>query len=166
MEQSVKPNVRGFPIGRLLAVWFVANFLIVGAASALAGEWYLGWKSRPLGILAELGLIQLPNLLLPLWLLRRGRPQSFGDLWDVLGWRWASWRTHAAGVIAFALSLGLSVGFSSVLGEPIPYHLPGEGGGIAANSLLALFGLLLFLLLFVGLTTVAEETMFRVLIQT
>jgi membrane protease YdiL (CAAX protease family) len=150
-------------LARLLAIWFIANFALVGAASALAGRWYLGWARGLPIMLIELALIQVPNLLLPLWLLRR---QGFAGLRDALGWRWAGWRTLAAGVLAFAVSLGLSAGVVAMFGNPIPYNLPGEGGGITAHNLLAVVGLLLLLLLFVGLTTAAEETMFRGLLQT
>lgn len=149
----------------LLTVWFVANVLIVGLVSALAGGWYLGWTSMPLRITAELGLIQLPNLLLPVWVLRRDGARSWGDLREALGWRWTGRRTLGAGIGASVLYFGLNAGGNGLLGASIPYYLPGEGG-IFADRLLVLLGLLLFLLVFVGLTTVAEETMFRGLIQT
>jgi hypothetical protein len=51
-------------LARILVVWFVANFSVVGVVCALAGEWYLAWPSLAT-MLAELGLIMLPNLLLP-----------------------------------------------------------------------------------------------------
>jgi membrane protease YdiL (CAAX protease family) len=161
-------DVTGAPgslIGRLLSVWFVANFLIVGVVSALAGRWYLGWMPRALGILAELVLVHLYNLLLPLWLLRRGWFRPSTNLRDALGWRWAGGRTLAGGVIAFLLLIGLNVGANLAFGDPIPYNLPGEEGTSADSSLAAL-GLLFIFLIFVVWITVAEETMFRGLIQT
>jgi hypothetical protein len=50
---------------RILLVWFVANFLVVGAAALLTGGWYLRWPAL-VRMVAELGLIILPNLLIPI----------------------------------------------------------------------------------------------------
>jgi hypothetical protein len=54
---------------RILIVWFVANFVIVGVAAWAAGSWYLGSGLAP-GIVAELALIMIPNLLLPMVVVR------------------------------------------------------------------------------------------------
>ena len=50
----------------ILTVWLIANFVIVGLASLLTRQWYLGWQLSPIAKLwAELGLVMLPNLALP-----------------------------------------------------------------------------------------------------
>lgn len=150
---------------RIVLVWFTANFLIVGLVSWLAGEWYLGWSLLG-GLLAELGLIMMPNFLLAVLLLRRWWPVRIHDLRGALGWRWRGRRTAFVGVGAFVVALAISSGITRLLGEPIPYDLPGGSGIGPVESLPALLGLLALLLLMIFVTVLGEETMFRGLIQT
>jgi membrane protease YdiL (CAAX protease family) len=147
----------------LLAVWLSANFLLPGLISLLAGKWYLGWESQTLSLLAELGSIQLPNLLLPIFLLYLTRPQT-EKLKEILGWQWTGWRAIGFGSAAFLLILLLSTVVNRLSGMPIPYNLPGRSP-ISAHSLSGIPGVLTLLLIYVGLTSVGEETMFRGLLQ-
>lgn len=74
---------------RILAAWLVANFLIVGTVSWLAGGWYLGWQSSPaIIVLAELGLIMVPNLLIPVLIIGYWCPEGVGDWRKAFGWQW------------------------------------------------------------------------------
>jgi membrane protease YdiL (CAAX protease family) len=151
---------------RIFFVWLTANFIIVGAVSWLAGGWYLGW--RPLaGMLAELGLIMFPNLLLSLLVLRYWWPEPVSSIREALGWSWKGWRSIIVGISAFALAFVLSEAISRVIGESIPYELPGNEGAIGPIEDLALLVGLLFLLVgVVSITVAGEETLFRGLIQT
>lgn len=75
-------------IKRILIVWSIANFALVGLASLIARGWYLGWQAPPaVRMLVELGLIMLPNLLLPIPVMKFGEKQSFGHALKALGWR-------------------------------------------------------------------------------
>lgn len=158
---------------RLLLVWAVANFLLVGLVSWLAGGWYLGWHTSPLiSALAELGFIMLPNLVLPLLFLRFGWAEPARSLADAFGWQWHGWRSLLAGIAGFILCLLFLKVEVSLLGDSIPYNLPGAqtaGGPVTirtpADGLMVL-GLLAGLLALVVITVAAEETMFRGLIQT
>jgi membrane protease YdiL (CAAX protease family) len=147
---------------RILLVWFVANFLIAGVAALLTGGWYLRLPTL-VGMVAEIGLIILPNLLFPIFLLRYAWPIPLGSLQKGLGWQWSGWRPIWVGMIAFVIYLLLSIPLSNIIGPSIPYSLPGEGGPI--TGLAGLLVLFLFVL-FVVVTIVGEETMFRGLIQT
>lgn len=149
---------------RILLIWFTANFILVGIASGLAGSWYLGWPRLP-GLLAELGLIMLPNLLLPFFILRRVWPAPVPDPQRALGWRWNGWRSIAIGAAAFAGILILEKLINLWVGESIPYEVPGKPP-LEANNLPAMLALLFGLLVFIFLTVAGEETMFRGLIQT
>jgi membrane protease YdiL (CAAX protease family) len=61
----------------------------------------------------------------------------------------------------------LSEVISSVIGESIPYELPGRDDAIGrVENLVLLLGLLLFLVALVAITVAGEETMFRGLVQT
>lgn len=153
-------------IKRIVLVWLIANFAIIGLVSWLRGGWYAGWLQNPVaGMLAQLGLVMLPNLLLPILMLRFWWPEPITSLRDALGWRWQGWRTVLAGVAGFAPLLAVMFLTSSFIGPSIPYGVPGVEP-ISAHSLGEIAGVLLLLLLFVGLTVAAEETMFRGLIQT
>ena len=56
---------------RILIIWAIANFATVGLVSWMAGGGYMGWHVAPVtGMLAELGLIMVPNLILPILVLR------------------------------------------------------------------------------------------------
>ena len=149
---------------RILLAWFVANFVIAGLAAALTGGWYL--RLPPLMSMgAELSLIILPNLLLPLLLLRYAWPAPVASLREALGWQWRGWRPVLVGAIAMAILWAVSMPIASVLGPGIPYNLPpGQGGG----PITGLAGLLVLPLYaaFVVITVAGEETMFRGLIQT
>ncbi len=158
---------------RMLVTWLVANFALVGLVSWLAGGWYLGWPVSPvLGALAELGLIMVPNFVLPALALRYWWPESIDRVRDALGWRWAGWRSLVSGLVAFAALYALLHMVVSWIGGSIPYHLPGtEEAGSAMTigsvaDLLRALGLLLALLGLVSITVVGEETMFRGFIQT
>ncbi len=154
------------PLVGLLGAWLLANFILIALVSWVADGWYLGWSSQLFGMLAELGLIQLPNLVIPLILLRIVDIKGFRMSWAALGWRWTGWRAVLTGVIAFVSFLGISMLVNLTIGAPIPYQLPGRPVGLSAHGLLPALGLLLLLLVFVGLTTLGEENMFRGLIQT
>lgn len=151
---------------RTLIVWLIANLFLVGVASWVAGGWYLGWDPLA-GMLAELALIMLPNLLLPILVLKHWWPEPVGRSRDALGWSWNGWRSIIVGVLAFALAFALSEVISRVIGESIPYSLPGREGAIGpVEDAVRLVGLLLFLAALVALTVAGEETMFRGLVQT
>lgn len=151
---------------RILVVWFTANFLVVGAASWIAGGWYLGWPSL-IGILAELGLIMLPNFLLSLLVLKYWWPEPVHSMSDALGWSWNGWRSIIVGTTAFALAFALSGMTSRVIGQSIPYELPGREGAIGPiEDVALLFGFLMLLIAVIGITVAGEETLFRGLIQT
>jgi membrane protease YdiL (CAAX protease family) len=156
---------------RILIVWAIANFAIVGLISWLAGGWYTGWSVSPVvGGLVELGLIMVPNLLLPILVLRYWWSEPIGDLREALGWRWSGWRSLLAGIVAFFSFYALLKVVVALTGESIPYNLPGATGeGIPirqASDILKILGLLLGLAAFVVLTVAGEETMFRGWIQT
>ena len=147
---------------RILLVWLIANFLIAGVAALLTGGWYLRLPTF-VRIVAELGLIILPNLLFPILLLRYAWPIPIGGFRKELGWQWSGWHLILVGIIAFVIYLLLSIPLSNILGPSIPYSQPGEGGPI--TGLAGLLALFLFVL-FVVVTVIGEETMFRGLIQT
>ena len=156
---------------RVVIVWAVANFGLVGLAAWLAGGWYLGWPVTPVvGALAELGLIMLPNLLLPMLVLRYWWPEPVTSIRAALGWRGSGRRSLLAGLLAFLAFYLLLKAEVAWLGGSIPYNLPGAATeGIAIRSLAdvgAVLGILLALAGFVTLTVAGEETMFRGLVQT
>ncbi len=158
---------------RILLVWVLANFLLISIVSWLAGGWYLGWHTSPvIGALAELGLIMLPNLVLPLLLLRFGWAEPVRSLREAVGWQWHGWRSLLSGVMGFViflLFLRIEVYF---LGDSIPYNLPGvqpAGGPITIRTpadVILVLGALVGVLVLVAITVAGEETMFRGLIQT
>jgi membrane protease YdiL (CAAX protease family) len=151
---------------RIFILWLSANFIIVGAVALAAGSWYLAWPTLA-GLIAEVGLIMLPNFLLPVLALRRWWPEPVGSLREALGWRWNGWRPVLVGLIGFGLSLALNQVVSRGIGESIPYQLPGRGAAVGpVEDIASLFGLLLLLAVVVGITVAGEETMFRGLIQT
>jgi len=145
-----------------LLVWFVANFLIAGGVALVMGGWYLRLPTLA-RMVAEIGLIILPNLLFPIFLLRYAWPVPIDSLKKGLGWQWSGWRPILVGMIAFVIYLVLSIPLSNLIGPGIPYSLPGEGGPI--TGLAGLLALFLFIL-FIVFTVIGEETMFRGLIQT
>jgi membrane protease YdiL (CAAX protease family) len=151
---------------RLLLTWLIANFLLVGSFSWFTGGWYLGWDLLP-GILTELGLIMLPNIALPILLVKYYCPEPAGSIRVALGWTWQGWRTFTTGIISFLLALGWSNVVSIGVGDSIPYSLPGRRAAIGpTEDPFRLLELLLFLIFTVGITVAGEETMFRGLIQT
>lgn len=153
-------------IKRILGIWLVANFGIVGLLSILRGGWYLGWSQNiVIGILLQLGLIMLPNLLLPILVLRYWWTEPVGSLRDALGWRWSGWRSALVGPAGFLLALVITNLIARSIGSAIPYNLPGTEP-LHSSNLLGALGLLLFIILYVGLTVAAEETLFRGLMQT
>lgn len=156
---------------RILIIWAIANLAIVGLVSWIAGGWYIGWQVSPvIGMLAELGLIMAPNLILPVVVLRYWWPEPVDSIRDALGWRWKGWRSLVAGVLAFVSFYVLLKVIVWLVGGSIPYNLPGATGeGIAINEpldILRVLGMLLGLLAFVMITVAGEETMFRGWIQT
>ena len=139
---------------QVLVVWAIADLVIVGLVSWIAGGWYIGWHVSPvIGMLAELGLIMVPNLVLPVVVLRYGWPEPVDSIRDALGWRWNGWRSPLVGALAFIASYVLVKVIVWLVGGSIPYHLPGTTGeGIAIDEpldLLRVLGLLLGLLAFV-----------------
>ncbi len=156
---------------RILIIWIIANFAIVGLVSFLAGGWYLGWHVSPvIGMLAELGLIMLPNLILPILVLRYWWFEPVDSIRKALGWQWNGWRSLGASVLAMVVFYLLIKVIVRLVGGSIPYNQPATAGeGLAlsdpSNILKALM-LLLGLLAFVIITVVGEETMFRGWIQT
>jgi membrane protease YdiL (CAAX protease family) len=150
---------------RVLLAYFVANFAIIGLIMWLRGGWYAGWTQDPLtGMLVQLTLVMLPNLLFPFILLRYEKPNKCLSSCNFLGWRWPGRRALFAGGAGFALFVALSTLTSRWIGTPIPYQVPGVEP-LSADTLQQVVLLLVVLLLFVGLTVAAEETMFRGLIQ-
>lgn len=78
---------------RILIAWIAANFGIVGLVSWMAGGWYIGWDASPvLGGLAELGLLMVPNFVLPVLVLRYWWPEAVGNVKRTLGWQWNGWQ--------------------------------------------------------------------------
>lgn len=149
-------------IKRILLAWFCANFLFAGIFALLSGGWYLRLPTY-IGVGAEVGLIVLPNLLLPPLLLCYAWPEKIERLSLALGWTRNGWRSILAGVSAFGIYLLLSTLLSNWLGPDIYYNKPGQGGSISGwLGLLVLVGYILFALF----TVAGEETMFRGLIQT
>jgi membrane protease YdiL (CAAX protease family) len=147
---------------RILLVWFLANFVLAGAFALLTGGWYI---RLPIlwGMVAEISLIILPNLVFPILLLRFAWPIPVSDMRQALGWQRNNWRPVLVGAAAFSAYLGLSLLSAKFLGPSIPYSLPGQGGGVSGLAgLLLLFAFLVF----VVITVAGEETMFRGLIQT
>ena len=156
---------------RILIIWAIANFAIVGLVSWMAGGWYIGWRASPvIGMMAELGLIIAPNLILPIFVLRYWWPEPVGSIRDALGWRWNGWRSLVSGILAFVSFYVLVKVIIRLVGGSIPYNLPGTTGeGIAINEpsdILKVLGMLLGLLAFVIITVAGEETMFRGWTQT
>jgi membrane protease YdiL (CAAX protease family) len=151
---------------RILLVWLVANFALIGIASAFLGSWYLSQPPISAAFL-ELGLIMLPNLALAVIVARAGA--GLGRLhvaWrETLGWTWSGWIIVPVVLGGFGVIRGLNALIGRYIGPSIPYSLPGSSSPIQANSLQQLVGLLLFLLFFVVLTVTGEETMFRGLVQ-
>ena len=158
---------------RTILIWAIANFAVVGLVSLMAGEWYIGWHVSSLAaIWVELGLIILPNLILSIAALRYGWFATQRNIQTELGWQWNGWQSILVGIVAFVL-MYLSVRIVvNLFGESIPYNMPetsGENNGIQINSagdLLKVSSVLFSLLLFVALTVIGEESMFRGLIQT
>lgn len=146
---------------RIVLTWFAANFLIAGLAALLTGGWYLRLPPLP-SMGAELGLIILPNLILPLLLLRYAWPAPIASLRQALGWQWGGWRPVLAGMAAMAALWALSTPIGKALGPGIPYNLPGSTPITGAAGLL----FLPVYAAFVVITVAGEETMFRGLIQT
>jgi membrane protease YdiL (CAAX protease family) len=156
---------------RMLIIWVIANFLIVGFVSWIAGGWYIGWDVSPVVRgLAELGLIMVPNLVLPVVVLRYWWPEPVDSVRCALAWKWNGWRSLASGLLAFGAYFVLAKAAVWLLGGGIPYNLPGAaGGGMAIEGpldVLPILAILLALVAFVVITVVAEETMFRGWIQT
>lgn len=149
-------------IKRILLVWFLANFALAGVFRLVTGYWYLQLPPV-IGMIAELGLVILPNLVFPILLLRYGWANPVPDIPQALGWERRGWRPIGAGVVAFIVYMLLSAVLSNMLGPGIPYNKPGEGGGI--EGLAGLLALALYIV-FVAVTVLGEETMFRGLIQT
>jgi membrane protease YdiL (CAAX protease family) len=149
---------------RLLLIWFVANLLIVGLACALMGRWYLSYPPL-IALSIELALVMVPNLILPIWALGRPwfRPQSTRR--ESLGWRWPGNRALVWALGAFAAIFAADILITRLVGNPIPYNLPGSGGPIQVSGLPSALGLTVLLVLFVGLTVASEETMFRGFVQ-
>jgi len=158
---------------RTILIWAIANFAVVGLVSLMAGKWYIGWHVSSLTAMwVELGLIILPNLILSIAALQYDWFATQSNTKTELGWHWNGWQSILVGIVAFVVMyLGGRI-VVNLFGESIPYSLPeasGENNGIQINSavdLLKVSGILISLLLFVALTVLGEESMFRGLIQT
>lgn len=156
---------------RMLIAWIVANFAIVGLASLIAGGWYIGWDVSPVvrGV-AELGMIMVPNLVLPVVVLRYWWPEPIDRVRRALGWHWNGRRSLMSGLLTFGVYFVLVKAAVALLGPGIPYNVPeAAGGGMAIEGpldVLPILGVLLSLVAFVVITVAAEETMFRGWIQT
>jgi membrane protease YdiL (CAAX protease family) len=139
-------------IAPLLAVWFGANFgphLVVFLAT---GRVY--YQLAPLWQFIAESAIMLLNLLLPVVALRYFQCQK-GHILHSLGWRWDGWRTIWIGLLGFVAYMIAAIG-THLIGQPIgspPQRLTPQE-------------LILALILLLGLTAAAEETMFRGYIQT
>jgi len=154
-------------VKRIFVVWLVANFVIVGLASVVARQWYIGWPISPIAKMwVELVLLMLPNLLLPIIVLKYWWGEPVNSINIELGWIWNGWRSVLTGMVMFAILYGAIRLTNSLIGESIPYNLPGTSNTISAQNPLAVVGLLLSILGFVVITVVGEETMFRGLAQT
>jgi membrane protease YdiL (CAAX protease family) len=160
-------------VKRILIVWAVANFVIIGIVSWLAGGWYSGWPVSPvIRAVAELGLIMLPNIAFPVLTLRFAWPEAVAGLRDALGWRGNGWWGVFCGVIGFAVWYLLIQILVRLVGGSIPYNFPnesGEGSGISLqgfSDVWLILGLLLGLAALMVITVAGEETMFRGFIQT
>ena len=156
---------------RILIIWAIANFASVGLVSWMAGGWYTGWHvSSVIEMLIELGLIMLPNLLLPVLALRYWWPEAVGSIRDALEWKWNGWRSVLSGIVAFLSFYVLLKVVAALVGSSIPYNLPGATGeGISIRQpldVLKVLGVLLGLAAFMIITIAGEETMFRGWIQT
>jgi membrane protease YdiL (CAAX protease family) len=112
----------------------------------------------------------LPNLFLPILALHFWWLEPVHHMRQALGWEWTGWRSVLSGTIAFiAIYLLLKV-VGALLGDGIPYNLPGTADdGITIRKpadVLKLLSLLVGLAAFVAITVAAAETMFRGWIQT
>jgi membrane protease YdiL (CAAX protease family) len=139
-------------IAPLLAVWFSANFGPHLVVFLITGGVY--YQLAPLWQLVAESAIMLLNLLLPLIALRCSSYQE-GHVLQSLGWQWAGWRTIWIGLLGFVAYMIAAIG-TQLIGQPIgspPQRLTSQE-------------LVLTLILLLGLTAVAEETMFRGYIQT
>ncbi len=159
-------------IKRIIIIWAIANFVIVGLASWIAGKWYLGWNiAVAYGMIIELALIILPNLIFSILACCLWFPSSYGIKVE-LGWHWQGWKSLLYGVLAFFLLYVLTSVVNNILGGGIPYNFPGDSGAngaIVINKpvdILKVIAILLGLLVFIMITVIGEETMFRGLIQT
>jgi membrane protease YdiL (CAAX protease family) len=139
-------------IASILAVWFCANFIPHLIVFLATGKVY--YQLAPLWqIVAESSIMSL-NLLLPLIALRYSSHQE-GYILQSLGWRWGRWRTIWIGLLGFVAFMIAAIG-TQLIGQPIsspPQRLTSQE-------------LILMLILLLGLTAAAEETMFRGYIQT
>jgi membrane protease YdiL (CAAX protease family) len=146
---------------RIVLIWITANFLIAASAAVLTGGWYLRLPLLP-GMGAELGLIILPNFILPLLLLRYAWPAPIASIRQALGWQWGGWRPVLVGIVAVAADWALATPIAMALGPGIPYSPPGFTPitGLAGLLFLPVYAA------FAVITVAGEETMFRGLIQT
>lgn len=139
-------------IAPLLAVWFGANFIPHLIVFLTTGQVY--YQLSPFWQLLAESSIMLLNLVLPLIALRYASGQK-GRILHSLGWQWAGWRTIWIGLLGFVGFMIAAIG-TQLIGQPIsspPRRLTSQE-------------LILTLALLLGLTAVAEETMFRGYIQT
>ena len=158
---------------RIILIWAIANFVVVGLVSLMAGKWYIGWRVAPIAAMwLELGVIILPNLVLSIAAIRFGWLTNQTHVHTELGWQWNGWQSFVVGILAFVV-MYLTVSFvSNLIGASIPYNLPETShanNGVQINSPADAWkasGILVSLLIFVVVTVIGEESMFRGLIQT
>jgi membrane protease YdiL (CAAX protease family) len=133
-------------------VWFGANFFPHLVVFVATGKVY--YQLAPLWQFVAESSIMLLNLVLPPMALRYFSDQQAHILKN-LGWRWGGWRTIGIGLLRFVAFMTVSIG-TQLIGQPIgspPQRLTSQE-------------LVLTLILLLGLTAAAEETMFRGYIQT
>jgi membrane protease YdiL (CAAX protease family) len=138
----------------LLLAWGLANFGPHAVVYLATGKIYYQLSLRA-GLAAE-SAIMLLNLLLPVLAWRYLLPREPG-LRDSLGWRWTGRRAALIGLLGLALFFAVAIVTQQVFGDPL--STPGRAVRGPLEAILTLFLLL-------GLTALAEETMFRGWLQT
>jgi membrane protease YdiL (CAAX protease family) len=133
-------------------MWLCANFIPHLIIVLATGKVY--YQLAPFWQFVAEGSIMLLNLVLPLIALRYSSHQK-AHILQSLGWRWGGWRTIRIGLLGFVAFMITAIG-TQLIAQPIsspPQRLTPQE-------------LILTLILLLGLTAAAEETMFRGYIQT
>jgi membrane protease YdiL (CAAX protease family) len=136
-------------LGILLTVWLAANFLPHALVFLFTGG--LSYRLSPVWMLTAEWAVMLLNLSLPPaadYFLLKER----GSVAENFGWKWKGWRTPAYGAAGLVIFIGVAFLTQHSIGDPI---------SSPAQRFSTISELLLLLLLLLGLTAPAEETMFR-----